>query len=524
MAIIRLRTLGGLDLRSSDGRDLGAVLAQPKRCALLAYLAIATPDGFSRRDTVVALFWPGLDSTHARAALRQALYFLRRELGDEAIIARGEDEVGVDGGVIRCDAVEFARALARADPAAALAEYAGDLLDGFFVTDAAPELDDWIARERRALKAQAAGAAWRCSEDCERDGDGRAATHWARLAALLQPDDEVGVRRLISLLERQGDRAGALRAYDDFSARLMREFDIRPSRATVRLMDDMRRCETPAGKRSTLTSRLELPVASGQSAAETRIAADGVSDGTHRDGAAIGLLAKGGLPRRRWSAFIAASVVLLGVALAARMQADTRATPQRVVVGAFVNRTGDRRLDPIGEIVADWVTSGLQQTGLLAVVPTMTAFAVAPPARQRGRTTTEERRLAHATDAQLVVAGSYFLLHDTLRFTYRIVEGESGRVLGGGVGIDAGLSDPLAGAELLRQRVMANLAELADPRLRAWAALSGQPPSFAAYLEFTQGLDLMLLGGDSRRALPHFVRSAAVDSMYAAPRLWAIDA
>jgi hypothetical protein len=37
--MIRLSLLGSLDLRASDGRQILSVLAQPKRVALLAYLA-----------------------------------------------------------------------------------------------------------------------------------------------------------------------------------------------------------------------------------------------------------------------------------------------------------------------------------------------------------------------------------------------------------------------------------------------------------------------------------------------------
>ena len=38
--MIALRTLGALDLHAGDGRSVRAVLRQPKRCALLVYLAL----------------------------------------------------------------------------------------------------------------------------------------------------------------------------------------------------------------------------------------------------------------------------------------------------------------------------------------------------------------------------------------------------------------------------------------------------------------------------------------------------
>jgi serine/threonine-protein kinase len=58
--VIRLRTLGALELRGRGGQELRAVLAQPRRMALLAYLALATPRSYHRRDTVLALFWASL--------------------------------------------------------------------------------------------------------------------------------------------------------------------------------------------------------------------------------------------------------------------------------------------------------------------------------------------------------------------------------------------------------------------------------------------------------------------------------
>src|SRR5262245_5108193 len=98
--MIRLRVLGELTLQRDDDAVLDEALAQPKRVALLVYLALR-PGEFHRRDTLLCLFWPELDEKHARAALNQALLFLRRELDDarhEVLASRGNDEVGIDAG------------------------------------------------------------------------------------------------------------------------------------------------------------------------------------------------------------------------------------------------------------------------------------------------------------------------------------------------------------------------------------------------------------------------------------------
>src|SRR2546430_12975025 len=108
--MIRLRTLGAVDLKDSEGRELRPLLTQPKRLALLTYLALAGSSGFRRRDTVVALFWTELDEEHARGWRRQALRFLRRSLGQGITVSRGEEGIGVDRGVFRADATRCMQA------------------------------------------------------------------------------------------------------------------------------------------------------------------------------------------------------------------------------------------------------------------------------------------------------------------------------------------------------------------------------------------------------------------------------
>ena len=87
-----------------------ALLAQPRRLALVAYLAVATPRGLHRRDAILTLFWPELDQQHARAALRQALRVIRGSLG-AVLTSRGDDEIGLDFERFQCDADAFDRAI-----------------------------------------------------------------------------------------------------------------------------------------------------------------------------------------------------------------------------------------------------------------------------------------------------------------------------------------------------------------------------------------------------------------------------
>src|SRR5438445_6450927 len=63
---------------------------------------------------------------------------------------------------------------------------------------------------------------------------------WARRAIELAPSNEGLVRRLITLLDRQGDRAGALEAYAAFARRIAAEYDAEPAAETKALLAAVR--------------------------------------------------------------------------------------------------------------------------------------------------------------------------------------------------------------------------------------------------------------------------------------------
>src|SRR6266545_1700261 len=152
--LVEFRILGALNLLGADGHELKSILAQPKRVALLAYLAAVTPQRLPRRDSLTALFWPELDQEHARAALRQALHGLRQELGEGVLVSRGDEEVGLDVERLRCDVVEFERATQEGRLADAHELYRGELLEGFFIRRAIG-FEQWLEDERARLRSVA---------------------------------------------------------------------------------------------------------------------------------------------------------------------------------------------------------------------------------------------------------------------------------------------------------------------------------------------------------------------------------
>jgi DNA-binding SARP family transcriptional activator/TolB-like protein len=230
-----LRILGPADLRDPHGREVAAVLVQPKRLALLCYLAQASPHGFHRRDELLALFWGERSDARARHALSQSLHFLRQHLGTGAVLSRGCEEIGLDADRVWCDAAGFDHALATGMLEKALGFYRGNLLDAFFVSEA-PEFEPWLAAERARLRSRALDAALRLSDGARRAGDIETAVRWAQWAVARVPEDEAAARRLAECLDAAGDRAAAVQALEQYVEWLDRELAAEPASATLAVL------------------------------------------------------------------------------------------------------------------------------------------------------------------------------------------------------------------------------------------------------------------------------------------------
>ncbi|HEY9480122.1 MAG TPA: BTAD domain-containing putative transcriptional regulator [Gemmatimonadaceae bacterium] len=237
--MIRLELLGGVEVVDPENPRASVVVRQPKCLALLVYLVLAGPGAFRSRDSIFALFWPESDQRRARVALSQVLYRLRKSVGSEAIITRGDGEVATEPGAFWCDAVAFTQALKSGDAEAALELYRGDLLPGYFLDDA-PGFERWVDEQRARFRREARNAARWLAEAAADAGLAPVATRWAHRSAALSHDDETSLRELLRLLGRVGDRAGALHAYDEFAHRLSRELDSEPSEETCRLIEEIR--------------------------------------------------------------------------------------------------------------------------------------------------------------------------------------------------------------------------------------------------------------------------------------------
>jgi len=146
-----LRILGVPDLRAPDGRRVASVLSQPSRLGLLAYLTLAP--GPVARSTIVADFWPESDEPRARNALSQAVFYLRRSLGKDAVQSVEGDRIEVSPERVWCDARELLTAERPPDQVVEAAS--GELLSGWNA-DASQPLQEWLDRTRRQVRKREA--------------------------------------------------------------------------------------------------------------------------------------------------------------------------------------------------------------------------------------------------------------------------------------------------------------------------------------------------------------------------------
>jgi hypothetical protein len=118
------------------------------------------------------------------------------------------------------------------------------------------------------------------------------------------------------------------------------------------------------------------------------------------------------------------------------------------------------------------------------------------------------------------VFGTYYREGDELIFHAQIADARSGVVLTALEPVRTTAASPLDGIEELRRRTLTALGPILDPRMAVTAGLSSQPPSYGAYRDYADGLELFI-AGDLPAARERFELAAAADPSYTLPLLWA---
>jgi WD40 repeat protein/DNA-binding SARP family transcriptional activator len=229
--MLEILTFGGLVIRCDGEPVTGRVLRKVE--ALLVYLACtrrAHP-----RELLAELLWEERPQELSLGSLRVALTSLRKEFGAYVTITR--DTVSLKpGAAVWLDAAELEARLSAGRTEDALELYHGEFLEGFYVPGSRG-FEEWLIPERERLHLSILEAlhglvVYHLERGTYREGLG-----YARRLLQLDPLDEVGHQRMMSLLAYNGMRTAALAHYEGACRLLADELGIDPSGETTALHD-----------------------------------------------------------------------------------------------------------------------------------------------------------------------------------------------------------------------------------------------------------------------------------------------
>jgi len=490
--MIRFRVLGPISLSRPDGQPLDEVVAQPRRLALLVYLAMQAPRGFIRRDALLPIFWPELDLDRARGALRQALYVLRSALGDGVVISRGTDEVALAPDRISCDAIECERACVERRWADAVELYRGDFLQAFFIKEA-PQFEQWAQELQGRLRLRMAGAGQALAAAQEKAGLLEEAIGTTRHSLIVNASDEQALRLLLALLDRQGDRAGAAKEYEAFVARLADEFGVAPSAETVAVMERVKKREEVPRDHAAETGAVDSPAPDAAPATRRPVER----------------------PARPWASvrhgWLAAAVVLLAGLAAFRFATQRLSAadpPDRVAVLPFEVRGGSEH-DYLRDALVDLLSRDLDGAGGIQAIDPNAVRATGVPVAP---TPADGQAIARQLGARYFVLGSAVIVGAQLRVHAGLYDLNGGEKLVAAVSRDGRTEELFEIVDGVAADILASAQRAADVRMSKSAAMTTRSlPALKAYLEGEQAFEL----GDQARSAEALRRAVAIDSTFA---------
>ena len=251
MTRLTIRLLGPFRV-DIDGRPLTNFKTNKVR-GLLAYLAVEGQRPL-RRESLAGMFWPEYTERRARANLSQALFLLRRNLGDDTavqpflIIERETIQLNPNSG-IWLD-VNLFRSCIRANKQAASRQeidelktavslYQGEFLEGFSLNGSSP-FEGWCLSVGEDLRRLMSDALTRLVDYYERETAFEAALPYARQLLELNPWHEDAHTAVMRLLALCGWRSEAILQYDNCRHMLQENLGIAPMPQTTMLFEAIR--------------------------------------------------------------------------------------------------------------------------------------------------------------------------------------------------------------------------------------------------------------------------------------------
>ncbi len=220
---VEIQVLGGFSV-NVDGIAVAPHHWRRDRAAALVKLLAVTPQHRMHREQVMDLFWPDADAEVAGAALRKAVHFARKALGQNDLVSTIGETVALAPGAdlfIDAEAFEMAAVAALRAPVPEACRAAAELYRGVLLPD--DLYLDWLDTPRAAL-------AQRYVELL------RAGELWQKLIAV-DPSDEPAQCALMQAALDAGNRGEAIRLFNQLRQSLLLELGLGPSARAVAIYE-----------------------------------------------------------------------------------------------------------------------------------------------------------------------------------------------------------------------------------------------------------------------------------------------
>ena len=196
----------------------------------------------------------------------------------------------------------------------------------------------------------------------------------------------------------------------------------------------------------------------------------------------------------------------------------------RVVVAPFTDESHDPRLASLGQLTADYLTTGLSRLASLEVVDARTAMVTSEVVRRIPRVlrTNDTRSLGEESGAKVVVTGRYYTVGDSLYVVVRVVDAESGSTRLSLDPVAGPASAPQAVVAIVTARVVAALRAASDRQLAG--IVFAPPPSLDAFAAYRQAMSALLTADfnvSDTAVFNPLARARALDRTWPTPSLTA---
>lgn len=220
-------TMMGTPKVSVDGREL--VFPYRKAEGLFYYLCVK---GTVSRDEAIGIFWADCAENSARKNLRDAIYHLKKLLGEDVVSTEGNNRVRLNRD--RLDSVDCEQLTDEN----ILQRYTGDFL-GYFYIKNCMEFEDWATDVREELKRRYRRALDRQVEAVASGGRAEPILVCADRLLRGRNTDEEPYRRLLGGLLELGALDEAEQLYQKLSGLLQEELGSEPEERTQELMEQL---------------------------------------------------------------------------------------------------------------------------------------------------------------------------------------------------------------------------------------------------------------------------------------------